>query len=94
MVKFEEIDFGTEGFLFEDYCDTMSRSSITNAILRRVLAVAKSGEGSKLQVLSMPGRPQNISETLAEARKFLTINLSLITHRILVDFSSDSDSSD
>ena len=86
LVKFEEIDFGTEGFLFEDYCDTMSRSSITNAILRRLLAVAKSGGDFKLQVLSMPGRPQNISKTLAEARKFLTINLSLTTHRIMVDF--------
>ena len=87
LVNFEEIDFGTEGFLFEDYCDTTSRSSITNAILRRLLAVVKSGEDSKLQVLSIPGLPQNISKTLAEARKFLTINISLTNNRyIMVDF--------
>ena len=60
LVNFEEIDFGINCFLRDDY---WSRSSIVKAILRRLVAVASSGEDSKLQVLSMPGYPRAISKT-------------------------------
>ena len=80
LVNFEQVDFGTDGFLRE-HC-------VASALLRRLAAVLSSGEGSKLRVLSMPAYPRvkEVKEALAEARKFLTVNINFITHRIIVDF--------
>ena len=86
LVNFEQVDFGTDGFLRDHHWDVDGNSSVANALLRRMADVASSGEGSKLRVLSMPGYPWVIKEALAEARKSLTVNINLITHRIIVDF--------
>ena len=90
LVNFEQVDFGTDGFLRDHHWDA-GDNSVANALLRRLApaamaAVLSSGEGSKLWVLSMPAYPRVIKEALAEARKFLTVNINFITHRIIVDF--------
>ena len=66
LVKFEEVDFGTEGFL---------RGGLANEVLKAVSTV---GEDSKLRVLSIPGfeRDADTRDALAEARKILTVNLT------------------
>ena len=70
LLKFEEVDFGHFGFL-QDWASV-------NATLRRLTASISSGEDSKLKILSLPVRPRisegRVSETLAEARKVLTVN--------------------
>ena len=83
LVNFEQVDFGTDGFLRDLWTWD---NSVANALLRRLAAVLSSGEGSKLWVLSMPAFLRVIKEALAEARKFLTVNINMITHRIVVDF--------
>ena len=83
LVNFEQVDFG--GFLRDHHWDA-GDNSVANALLRRLAAVLSSGEGSKLWVLSMPAFLRVIKEALAEARKFLTVNINMITHRIVVDF--------
>ena len=88
LVNFEEVDFGSNGFLRDHHWD-VDGNSVPNAFLRRLAAVSSAGEGSKLRVLSMPGYPRIIEEALAEARKFLTVNINLIRHGIVVDFDFD-----
>ena len=62
--KFEEVDFGSNGFLLE--------LGMAHAVLRTVSA----GRDSKLRILSMPGFAQRLCpDVLAEARKTLTVNL-------------------
>ena len=53
LVNFEQVDFGTDGFLHDHHWD-VGDNSVANAILRRLAAVASSGQDSKLQVLSKP----------------------------------------
>ena len=70
LVRFEEVDF--RSFL-------LYSRKMTDATLRRLTAVISSGEETKLKVLVMPAwmsssRSSWISETLAEARKVLTVN--------------------
>ena len=85
LVNFEQVDFGTDGFLRDNHWD-IGEKSVANAFLRRLTAVVSSGEESKLRVLSMPGYPRVIKEALTEARKILTVNINLISHGIVVDF--------
>ena len=93
LVNFEQVDFGTDGFLRDNHWD-VGENSVANAFLRRLAAVASSGEESKLRVLSMPGYPVVIEEALTEARKILTVNINLIIHRIVVDFDFDDSEND
>ena len=90
LVKFEEVDFGKDGFLYH-----RRNATVATAILRRITEVASSEEESKLRVLSMGGfEPSSgstleasLAEALAEARKILTVNfLGIRPRRILVDF--------
>ena len=92
LVKFEEVDFGKDGFLYH-----RRNATVATAILRRITEVASSEEDSKLRVLSMGGfEPSSgsraslaeaLDEALAEARKILTVNfLGITPRRILVDF--------
>ena len=91
LVKFEEVDFGKDGFLYH-----RRNATVATAILRRITEVASSEEDSKLRVLSMPGfepspspfpRPGTVhGASLAEARKLLTVNFLGIRPRISVDF--------
>ena len=90
LVKFEEVDFGKDGFLYH-----RRNATVATAILRRITEVASSEEDSKLRVLSMPGfepspspfpRPGTVlGASLAEARKLLTVNL-IRPRQISVDF--------
>ena len=90
VVKFEEVDFGKDGFFYH-----RRNATVATAILRRITKVASSEEESKLRVLSMGGfEPSSrstleasLAEALAEARKILTVNfLGITPRRILVDF--------
>ena len=86
LVMFEEVDFGTFGFLRD--------ASNANAILRGVTAAASSGEGSKLRILSMPGHLPYLSETLVEARKKLTVKILTIGFEELEVIAIDDDDDD
>ena len=81
LVKFEEVDFGTFGFLRD--------ASNANAVLRGV--AASSGEGSKLRVLSIPGHLPYLSESLAEARKKLTVKILMIEDLEVITIDDDED---
>ena len=91
LVKFEEVDFGSFGFLRD--------ASNANAVLRGV--AASSGEGSKLRVLSMPGHLPYLSESLAhlpylseslaEARKKLTVKILMIEDLEVITIDDDED---
>ena len=81
LVKFEEVDFGTFGFLRD--------ASNANAVLRGV--AASSGEGSKLRVLSIPGYLPYLSESLAEARKKLTVKILMIEDLEVITIDDDED---
>ena len=83
LVKFEEVDFGTFGFLRD--------ASNANALLRGVTAVASSGEGSKLRVLSMPGHFPYLSESLAKAREKLTVKILMIEDLEVITIDDDED---
>ena len=65
LVRFEEVDF--RSFL-------LYSRKMTDATLRRLTAVISSGEETKLKVLVMPAWTLHSAETLAEARKVLTVN--------------------
>ena len=79
LVKFEEVDFGTEGFL---------RGGLANEVLKAVSTV---GEESKLRVLSIPGfeSDADLRDALAAARKILTVNMLGLT-----EDSDDSEDED
>ena len=81
LVKFEEVDFGTFGFLRD--------ASNANAVLRGV--AASSGEGSKLRVLSMPGHFPYLSESLAKAREKLTVKILMIEDLEVITIDDDED---
>ena len=82
LVKFEEVDFGTEGFL---------RGGLANEVLKAVSTV---GEDSKLRVLSIPGFERGVDtrDALAEARKILTVNM--VNKGIWINVMSDEDGED
>ena len=65
LVRFEEVDL--RSFL-------LYSRKMTDATLRRLTAVISSGEETKLKVLVMPAWTLHSAETLAEARKVLTVN--------------------
>ena len=70
LVRFEEVDF--RSFL-------LYSRKMTDATLRRLTAVISSGEETKLKVLVMPAwvsASARLSETLAQARKVLTVNFA------------------
>ena len=73
LVRFEEVDFGSfVGCL-------LYKRKIMNATLRRLTALISSGEETKLKVLVMPAwvsASARLSETLAQARKVLTVNFA------------------
>ena len=80
LVKFEEVDFGTEGFL--------RGLRVANEILKAVSTVR---EDSKLRVLSIPGfeSDADLRDSLAAARKILTVNMLGLT-----EDSDDSEDED
>ena len=83
LAKFEEVDFGNDGFL--------RGKGIANAILKAVSAV---GENSKLQVLSIPGFDYEPPAALAEARKILTVNMVGLSIVLRPDNDDDDDDED
>ena len=75
LVKFEEVDFGTFGFLRD--------ASNANAVLRGV--AASSGEGSKLKILTLHGCKKKLGTDLTKAReRGLTVKVESV-------FEDDSD---
>ena len=88
LVKFEEVDFGRFGWSFLRGWD------VSTAILSRLTAVISSGEDSKLKVLLLPICLTTLAipdETLAEARKELTVKIGNPCQRSVDPLIIDSD---